>query len=612
VALGEYGLSVIRGQITVLGAVLNASDTVHHVHALSSHSLPVIRYLSSDIEVAEIRLIQYNSGLRSLKYLSPLFGRLWNESATVLGTEGDNTRRSSFQIVCALFFIRVLANYRKLFSTKDGSRKMLVQPIQSPPEWNETFATFCSGKWTVENRSVAMICGPKSSGKSTYTKLLINRLLTTQTPLGQQFPGRGRKQRNDGVLLLDLDPGQPEYAPTGQLSLIHLSRPNFGPPYSHPDPKDEGLKIIRSHSICAISPSNDTGYYTTCVLDLLTHYRNFITSHPGSPLIINTPGWVQGTGLELLTDLIKQARPTVIIYTSIEGPADVVKALQEEAKKNRLITLPSQATEYTTRTAAQLRIMQAMSYFHSGPLKRNSPSWSATPLTSTPPWQVKYSGKNAGILGILCMGEQPLGDLIKDTINGVVLAVVVIDDMEAFPGLSDCNSSRDDGFDAANPPSEPSHISSIHRTKEENLPYLSATNATSLDPRYSHSIGLALVRGIDVEHQTLQLLTPISLHVLKDVQQCGKSIVLVGGRLETPGWAYTEELYKRAAAKKILDEEIGDEGSIDNIDDEPSGLLENGDAFEDAPWIEKLAGHEGRGAAARVWKVRRDLGRSSG
>ena len=30
------------------------------------------------------------------------------------------------------------------------------------------------------------------------------------------------------------------------------------------------------------------------------------------------------------------------------------------------------------------------------------------------------------------------------------------------------------------------------------------------------------------------------------------------------------------------------------------------------PWVEKLEGSEGRGVGARVWRVRRDLGRSEG
>ena len=107
VVLGEYGLLVIRGQITILGATLSASETVYAVYAPSSHSLPVIRFLYSDNDKAEIRLHQSNSGLRSLRHLSPLFARLWNENSSLEPKDPNLSRqespwrsqRSSFQIV---------------------------------------------------------------------------------------------------------------------------------------------------------------------------------------------------------------------------------------------------------------------------------------------------------------------------------------------------------------------------------------------------------------------------------------------------------------------------------------------------------------------------------
>jgi hypothetical protein len=33
---------------------------------------------------------------------------------------------------------------------------------------------------------------------------------------------------------------------------------------------------------------------------------------------------------------------------------------------------------------------------------------------------------------------------------------------------------------------------------------------------------------------------------------------------------------------------------------------------KDVPWVERLEGSEGRGVGAKVWRVRRDLGRSEG
>jgi polynucleotide 5'-hydroxyl-kinase GRC3/NOL9 len=102
VILGEYGLRVIKGQITILGATLSPAHTFGslNVFAPSSHALPVIRYLESTDNEVVINLYEGKSRLRELSRLSPLFSRLWNERATILNGETDSDEKSSFQIVC--------------------------------------------------------------------------------------------------------------------------------------------------------------------------------------------------------------------------------------------------------------------------------------------------------------------------------------------------------------------------------------------------------------------------------------------------------------------------------------------------------------------------------
>ncbi|KFX92396.1 hypothetical protein V490_05393, partial [Pseudogymnoascus sp. VKM F-3557] len=570
VVLGEYRLVVRKGRATVLGATLSPESTRPYVnvYAPSSHSLPVIRYLESEDNEVVISLGQLKSGLKPLKKLSPLFSRLWNESGTILDGEEGPDIKSSFQI---------------LFSTAEGPRKIPLHKVYSPPEWNESFAAVSSGKWNRENISSTMICGPKSSGKSTFAKLLVNRLLTQPPPTTKTR----LLKKPTGVLLLDLDPGQPEYSPPGQLSLVHLLKPNFGPPYTHPDADSGGCTVIRAHSVCAISPSADSDHYMACVSDLLNHYRHYISSHAECPLVINTPGWILGTGLELLLELIKKAKPTVVIYMSTEGPVDVVKSLREEARKTPVIELPSQISEYTTRTAAQLRIMQTMSYFHLNRQDTVSP-WSWSPLTSMRPWIVNYSGAASGILGVMCIGEQPAPRFLHDAINGSVVAVVVVDDEFAMHGQEE----RTDTGDV---------LSSDANTVNEHVPYLEPGPNGYPDPKHSHSIGFALVRGIDTTSNCLQLLTAIPHKVIREIAISEKSIVLVSGKLETPGWAYTEELHQQAVvALNRRKKELGQVDDDDSDEKEPEVEEDYTEEFERAPWVERLEGHAGRGAGERL------------
>ncbi|KAL2072208.1 hypothetical protein VTL71DRAFT_11551 [Oculimacula yallundae] len=619
VIVGQYELCIKVGHITLMGAALQPSEKLYRVFAAPSHSLPVIRCLSTDVNSAEIVLRNSNSGLEDLEKLSPLFGRLWNSHSGPLGTEYQELlprfQRSSFKI---------------LFSSKLDLQSSYLQPLVSPPEWNLQLSKLSEPS---EKKHVVMLCGPKSSGKSTFTKLLCNRLLSTlpsDTTLSQ------------GIALLDLDPGQPEYSPPGQLALVNVQDPNFGTPFSHPIPHGKS-NIIRAHSIASISPSSDPSLYMSCALDLFSHYRAMGSAVRDSPLIINTPGWVFGTGLEILVDLISRVKPTEVIYMSQDGPPEVVSTLKEATSLTPLLTLPSQISEYTTRTAAHLRTMQAMSYFHLNTATTETLNWSGKPLTSIPPWEVRYSGDHPGILGIICYGEQPPPELLAETINGSLVAIVVIDDVSAIPGqdseqqekyLSDptLTSHFDAEIRVTDHSHEPRRFEDprILLTPKEQIPYFNPANDITLDPRYSHSIGIALVRGIDVRRRRIQLLTPVSKRVIEEAGETGKKIVLVSGKLDTPGWAYTEELNMKISLEKGAEKMGGelagggeddmdlDEGDLDDEDVEDVGDVDArvrdrqrnaGDGFQDAPWVERLDGSKGRGVGSRVWRVRRDLGR---
>jgi polynucleotide 5'-hydroxyl-kinase GRC3/NOL9 len=468
--------------------------------------------------------------------------------------------------------------------------------------------------------SVTMLCGPKSSGKSTFAKLLSNKFLLSS-----------RKARSMGVAILDLDPGQPEYSLPGQLSLIHLRDPNFGPPFSHPQTATRS-NTIRSHAIAAVSPAMDPHLYTACAINLFAHYRILISQYPECPLIINTPGWVLGTGLEILIELINRISPSQIIYMSEDGPREVVDSLKEAAGSTSLSKLPSQSSEYTTRTAAHLRTMQYMSYFHLNTSFKKGLSWNNTPLTSLRPWEIHYLGGNAGLLGIVCYGEQPSANLLAETINGTLVSVVVVDEMCAIPGWKSeqkhtpkVQKKKDevdesyvpleegDGigvFDVELHPLSPTEPL-IVGTPNEKLPYFNPENAISLDPRFSQAIGLALIRGIDVPRQKLQVLTSIDPSVVQQINEEGKNIVLISGKLDTPGWAYTEELVHRQMTSKQRRSETASNDEEDNGEESADESSHEDDSFANTPWVEILEGSQGRGVGSRVWRVRRDLGKNA-
>ncbi|KAL7951507.1 hypothetical protein V8C42DRAFT_9352 [Trichoderma barbatum] len=593
IAIGSFGIKVTAGEVTVFGATLLPSDPIHWIHAPHCHAIPVIR--TSEKVSLELHNDPNADNLRRLSRLSPLFRGIWGESKDD-STENNLGRGRTFQIVC---------------SSDDAPKKCVIQELSSPPAWNKKLADLVSvaksGPFTT------LVCGPKSAGKSTFSKMLANRLLTSEAT----------RMGSHGVAVLDLDPGQPEYAPCGTISLVQVTRSNLSAAFTHPNLDDESYKVIRCHALASMTPAAAPEHYLECVLDLLDYYRRLLRN---CHLLINTPGWILGTGQDLLVDIISRVNPPEVIYMSEDGPADVVEVLRGATRRS-FTTLPSQPSEFASRTAAHLRAMQAMSYFHLQDQKHPGsglrPSWNPSPLTSIPPWQVQYSGHQRGILGILLYDYQSPSELLSQAINGMVLAAVDVEDPKAFRNLASTVQSSVGNADKDGHASIDGFIS---RTAE-GLPYIPNANDITLDPCYSRTIGLVLIRGIDTATQTLQILTPIPPQTMEQIRSQDRKIVLVHGKFDAPTWAYTEDLYERsqqedANADKPLEisneDPNEDEGEDEDVDEVEAAAASDAHSDPSAgssttlPWVEVLRGSQKRPVGSRVWRVRRDLGRNIG
>lgn len=462
-----------------------------------------------------------------------------------------------------------------MYKSSDDPLERHLRPLHLEKKWSSSIKALSRRGGGLR----ALTCGPKGAGKSTFNRYLVNHLLSPTPQPGTIQPS------HDGVAFLDLDPGQPEYSPMGQVYLSHLRKPNFGPPFSHPtlDGSVDG-DIIRAHHIGAVSPQSDPDHYTVCALDLMNNYWNLLQTYPKCPLVINFPGWIFGQGLEIVTWLIKSLGISDVIYMSERGPAEVVDPLQYAADEANisLTTLPSQPTDFVTRSSYQQRTMQIMSYFHLA--KRiGQPSWSELPIYQNRPLTVNYDGPNQGILGVMVMGSRQNPDLLREILDGSVVAVVAVEDKSALGSTDQDEESGVDGDETAvldghashfgsdadipmngdgtsdvrtsTPPLQPQSSEmhpSIPRTKKENFPYLFLGNGscTSLDPKASRCLGLAIVRSIDTEKHKLELITPIPRSTLRETLEQGQQIVLVRGQLDNPNWALSEEYFAAQAAER--------------------------------------------------------------
>lgn len=430
-----------------------------------------------------------------------------------------------------------------------------------------------------QGRLRVLVCGPKASGKSTFSRYLLNHVLSPAPETENGYIN------TDGCAFLDLDPGQPEFAPMGQVYLAHLRAPFFGPPFTHPslDDSRDG-QILRAHHLGATSPKEDPDHYALAAMDLLEQYRSLRTRYPQCPLIVNYPGWIFGQGLEVATWLIKTLGLSDVVYMSEKGPAEVVEPLSMAASEARvpMTILPSQPTDFVSRSSAQLRSMQIQSYFHlSRPSGLTCPLWSDAPLSRTRPITVDYAGAKQGILGIMVMGSHINPDMLGEILEGAIVGVVAVESSSAIMGAA-ADSSTDkpvedddlNDFDADNDADEDVEMSSseqqvngatsgsiadsIFRTPKEDLPYLYLGAGTSvpLNPNASNCLGLALIRSVDVKSRRLELSTPIPSSRLHDAIEKGHELVLVRGQLDNPNWAISEEYYAARAAERRYQKSI--------------------------------------------------------
>ncbi|KAI0517064.1 hypothetical protein F5B22DRAFT_636260 [Xylaria bambusicola] len=604
VILGSYGVQVESGEVTINGAILKASKTIAWVHAPQSHALPVIR--CTEEASLELQPHPEAENLKALGVLSPMFRKLWCENPNNPSKTNQPDPSETFRI---------------LYTLDDVPKRAVLQDLRSPPEWNREMAALVASNESIPS---IMITGPKSSGKSTFGKILTNRFLTGAQPRAKK-PGKG------GVVILDLDPGQSEYCGVGQLALVLITKPVLSPSFCRPL-GTPSIRTIRSHALASLSPASDPELYTEMALDLVTHYRNTLAPYP---LIINTPGWIQGTGLDLLVSLIRDLRPSEVFYLSQTGPADAVEALGGACHVARFSTLPSQPNQNNLRTAIHLRSMQTMAYFHAEVASpRNDEGhlcWFQRPLTAMTPWQVHFRRAGGGIFGVLCYDFQTQPDLLADTINGGILAVVEVESPKAFRCIDDHAPLRKDSLSGDYSESamdmdisqddeiKSSPFSSLQQRittlTAEGIPFIDSSLGVTLDPRYSRSLGLTLVRGIDVENGNLHLLCPIAMEQVEDVRRRGGAIVLISGKFDPPSWAYTEDLYFQSEGDEVGGmEEVESHGQSEvmelGVGRTKLGKPTTSDiSVESVPWIQAVTRNQKRGAGSKVWRVRRDLGR---
>ncbi|KAJ2002257.1 Polynucleotide 5'-hydroxyl-kinase grc3 [Coemansia thaxteri] len=207
-----------------------------------------------------------------------------------------------------------------------------LQLLQVPQDWVEPLNLASSSALQLDDSfeptpPVYVIAGPQGQGKSTFSRLLINRLVA----------------RYGCVFYMETDVGQSELAPPGALSLSMLTDPLLGPPFTH----SGHLEAYHASYLGATTPKHSPDHYVAAIKRLAALYREHVSTarmqralatkdgtKPAyassaadldrlvTPLVVNTQGWLKGLGLDLHYSLCEAVRPTnyIQLYDSTSGP----------------------------------------------------------------------------------------------------------------------------------------------------------------------------------------------------------------------------------------------------------------------------------------------------
>ncbi|XP_015789634.1 uncharacterized protein LOC107366527 [Tetranychus urticae] len=142
-----------------------------------------------------------------------------------------------------------------------------------------------------------VLLGGCNSGKSSLTRHLSNRIISSVT---------------DKLFLFDCDPGQSEFSSPGIVNSICVKEPILSPPFVNCLRFNKD--ILASCSIAGIGIQNNPDLYIAAIKHL---WKTFLLSLPDAdidkPIIVNTIGWTQGLGINLMVDVLRIFQPTHVI-----------------------------------------------------------------------------------------------------------------------------------------------------------------------------------------------------------------------------------------------------------------------------------------------------------
>lgn len=364
----------------------------------------------------------------------------------------------------------------------------------------------------LETPSSFITVGNKNSGKSTISKLLINKLVS-----------------NSPVTVLDLDPGQSEYSKPYCISITNHFEPLFGFNYNT-------HAYDRHYYYGFTNPQSNPEIYKSIIQSLVNYYNKFLKQR-GHHLVINSAGWVKGYGKQLLIELTQMLCPDYLFVLTPNGEFN-------EDMTSKLIFNNTRTWKglyiQSKYSAAGIRNFSKLAFFHrQDKLKYNLEQH----LLEMSPLKVSYQSDVEEILGVNVVSILNYDEGLNFDIEDLNL---MID--SSIVGLYLIDSE----YYTINKPS-------IVFTKGQ-MPYLNASNYNEFMEYESDHIRfftVGIVHSINTLEKYINLYLPPSdnLDELKDLMTKGYKLMLIKGESDIPSSEILMpellQLYKRKYKKNF-------------------------------------------------------------
>lgn len=323
---GRVLANCIRGRVSVMGYTMSPSDDFM-LPCYAPLCLPPVSFTSEassyDERVSE--LINYFS-----EAAKAFVFNCTNESVLLLARLNDGLEQLDSINVGGKIFSG-LQGYA--FEGFFPNTPLDAGVFSFSEEWSKAADSICGA----ESLQRVVVYGLKNSGKSTFCKYLVNRMLAS-----------GIKR----IAYLDSDAGQCEFSPPGYLSIVLVESPLIGPNFTHMK-----KHVIKSCFFGNVAADADPDRYLQNVLELYSFYKNNMMSH-NIPLVINTHGWLKGLGYDAFVQFHDTVQPTALFQlTQLNKKNNDVPSIEGE------ILIPSALNGKSCLSAKDLRTLSMASYF---------------------------------------------------------------------------------------------------------------------------------------------------------------------------------------------------------------------------------------------------------